>query len=50
MFPQIVDGKVYVPIMPSVLEDGTCIDGMREMLPEESGYEAVRTWIEANGE
>jgi hypothetical protein len=50
MFPRIIDGKVYVPIMPSILENGMCIDGMREMLPDEDGYEEMREWIEANGE
>jgi hypothetical protein len=36
MHPQLIDGKGWVPITASILGDGTCIDGMRKMLPEES--------------
>jgi hypothetical protein len=34
--------------MQSVLDNGTCIDGMREMLPDEDGYDEVRAAIGAN--
>jgi hypothetical protein len=47
MFPRLIDGKVYVPIVPSFV-DGVCIEGMREMLPDLPAYdpngENLLTW------
>jgi hypothetical protein len=50
--PRLVDGKVMVPIVPSRIETGRgelLIDGMREMLPDEDGYDRPKEeWLEAN--
>ncbi len=49
MFPQIVNGKVYVPITPTSEAEGVRGDAMIEMSPEDPEYERVKQWIEANG-
>jgi hypothetical protein len=48
VFPQLIDGKVFVPIVLSILEDGMCIDEMREMPPDEPVYERTLAWAKEN--
>ena len=44
MFPRITNGKVYVPI-GGELEDGTMIDGLVELPPEDPSYDAIKAWL-----
>jgi hypothetical protein len=49
MMPVLQNGKVYVPIILSRIqtEHGELwIDAMREMLPEEEGYDRLKEWLE----
>jgi hypothetical protein len=47
MFPQIIDGKVWVP-MRAEGPDGLIGDGMVEMSPDDPEYEKLKAEIEAN--
>jgi hypothetical protein len=44
VFPRITNGKVYVPI-GGELEDGTMIDGLVELPPEDPSYDAIKAWL-----
>ena len=44
MFPRITNGKVYVPI-GGELEEGTMIDGLVELPPEDPSYDAIKAWL-----
>jgi hypothetical protein len=44
VFPRITNGKVYVPI-GGELEDGTMVDELVELPPEDPSYEAIKAWL-----
>ena len=48
MTPTIRDGKVFVPIIPSELQDGTMIDGMVPLSEAETVERLSSAWAEIN--
>jgi hypothetical protein len=44
VFPRITNGKVYVPI-GGELKDGTMIDGLVELPPEDPSYDAIKALL-----
>jgi hypothetical protein len=49
MFPTIIDGKLMVPITPSIIEtapgEWLCVDGMSKMMPDEEGYDMLMEYV-----
>ena len=50
MFPFIKNGKVYVPITPTLKAGETIGDATREMLPVGPDHEKMVEWIKQHGE
>ena len=42
--PTIIDGKVWVPMIPTPETDGTIGDAMRELSPDDPDYDAILWW------
>ena len=44
--PKLIDGKVWVPIIPTPETDGAVGDAMVELSPGDPDYEAIKAWLE----
>jgi hypothetical protein len=44
VFPRITNGKIYLSF-GGELEDGTMIDGMYELPPEDPSYDVIKAWL-----